>query len=112
MDASIINWDKTPKGNDVEVLSLFYALKNVCETIARGAEVSELKLDIEGNPKVSEAGFREFLKAIVSVQWNVEQLNKNQIQSLNKIQEYLSLTYKQEEQPQVTGKMIAGFIKS
>lgn len=107
MDAEIIDWSKAPSGNEVEVLSLFYSFKNITEYLARYGksvdDVKKLMLEYKGDPMLSEVGFREFLKALVSVQWNEAELTKSQIRSINLIQDYLAVPIAQLEQPIVSG---------
>jgi hypothetical protein len=106
MDAKIINWDKAPSGNDVEVLSTFYAFLKITDYFARKGgidHIHELKLFNGKEVKVSEEGFREWLKGIVSVQWNETELTRTQIVTLNMIQDYLKVPYNQDDQPIVTG---------
>lgn len=110
MDANIIDWDKAQKSNDVEVLSLFYAFKNITEYLARNGgvdSVGDLKLHLDKEEKVSEEGFREFLKSIASIKWNEEELTKEQISCINNIQDYLKVPYKQAEQPIVKGETVS-----
>jgi len=106
MNADIIDWEKTPRGSDVEILSVFYAFKNISEYIARGNDIYELKLKIGREYKVTEVGFREFLKMIVSIDWDEKELGKNKTATLNKIFEYLKTPIKQDEQPIVQGESI------
>lgn len=109
MDASIIDWSKAPSGNDVEVLSTFYSFKQITNYFEQEGgidHIHELKLTFDKEDRVSEEGFREWLKGIASVIWNEERLNETKIRTLNMIGDYLKVPYNQGDQPIVTGEVV------
>lgn len=108
MKANIINWERVPKGNDIELLSLYYSFLSISELLVGGAAVESLRLKGGDQNQVSEEGFREYIKGLVSIKWNEKELTKQQIQSLNKLSNYLKSSHKQEEQPIVKGGISIG----
>lgn len=99
MDVNIIDWSSNLKGNDTELLCLFYSFTNIVKELAGGKTVEDLKITHKGESQTSEEGFREFLKSLGSVSWNSEAMSKDHTEAIEKINKYLSVPYKQEEQP-------------
>lgn len=103
MNGIIIDWDKLNRGGDVDLLSVHYAFLCVATQLEGDITVESLKLKNGDEDMVSEEGFREFLKVLVSVPWKEDELTEQQIGALNKIVEYLRYDYAQGEQPIQTG---------
>lgn len=117
MEANIIDWTKAPSGSDLEMLSIFYSFLKISEILtgigATPENVKELKLTYKDEDKVTEVGFREFLKSITSMIWDESQLTQDQIKAINAIQDYLAIPIEQADQPIVTGdeKTLDDYIK-
>ena len=103
-NGDIINWTKLSAGGDVDLLSIHYAFLEVVRQLeVPNSIVEDLKLFDDAEVKVTEEGFREFLKVIISVPWDEEVLTVGQMEALNKIIEYLEIDYNQGAQPMQEG---------
>lgn len=91
MDSKIIDWNKTPKGNDLEILGVFYAFKGILNYLLTNKDktIEDLILTIENEKKVSEKGFKEFLNTIASINWNGTNLDKEELNIINSIKDYI-----------------------
>ena len=99
----IIDWTKISTGGDVDILNTHYAFIEAIRQLEVGGSVVEsLKLEDAGEIKVTEAGFREWLKVLMSVPWKEEELTASQLVAVNKIIDYLQYDYL-EEQPMQEG---------
>mgnify|MGYP000663393071 CR=1 FL=1 len=104
MNGDVIDWNKLSAGGDVDLLNVHYAFKEVISQLqVIDSEVEDLKLKHGEEVMVTEEGFREWLRVLVSVPWDEEELDEQELGAVNKIYEYLEIDYNQEEQPMQEG---------
>lgn len=96
---ALVNWERLPLSNELQLLTLNYALQTVLEELVDGATIESLNLKENGEQRVSDIGFKEFIKALVSVPWKSENLSTQEIVALNELVEFVNTDEYQPEQP-------------
>lgn len=111
MNGVIIDWSKLTFGSNADLLAAHYAFLMVLQQIEGGALVEDLKLMQGEETMVTEEGFREFLKGLLSVPWDDGELTEGQIQAANEIAQYLAAPYEQAAQPMQAGGLSLAELK-
>lgn len=104
---ALLDWESLPLSNELQILSLNFALQTVLEELVDGATIESLNLKDDGTPKISEVGYKEFLKALVSIPWNEANMTAQEIAALNDILDFVTVDEYQPEQPINSGGLTA-----
>lgn len=111
-NGAIFDWSKIPLGNEFELFVMHYAFLSAIEEIVDGKTVEDLQLYDQGQLKTSSTGFREFLKALVSVKWDVSKLDQKQLDAIASIVTYLNEDTYTPDQPIIVGGVTLDEIKA
>jgi len=96
MNGNKINWDKVKRGSDVDILAIYYSSLEVFKQLQSGVTIEDLFLNNGKEQMVSEGGFKEYIKLVVSLPWLESSMSEQEITALNQLVQYVQQNSVQE----------------